>query len=140
MVRWNSCAINWCVRGNLARSLGNENFKIPALFIIIITITITALKNALLIYMLNLHVFWCLDTVLLFSAFESNVCNKLTHVFVWDLLIVRPPVISLIHFHTNLRSGVSHRGGSCVSGRLHSDASSNIQKKVHHKVTDNYNL
>ena len=35
-------------------------------------------------------------------------------------------------------SGVSHSDGSCVLGRIHSDVSSNIPKKVYHIVTDNF--
>ena len=34
--------------------------------------------------------------------------------------------------------GVSHSDGSCVLGRIHSDVSSNIPKKVYHIVTDNF--
>ena len=39
--------------------------------------------------------------------------------------------------HT-ISSGVSHSDGSCVLGRIHSDVSSNIPKKVYHIVTDNF--
>ena len=39
--------------------------------------------------------------------------------------------------HSN-SSGVSHSDGSCVLGRIHSDVSSNISKKVYHIVTDNF--
>ena len=35
-------------------------------------------------------------------------------------------------------SGVSHSDGSCVLGRIHSDISSKIPKKVYHIVTDNF--
>ena len=35
-------------------------------------------------------------------------------------------------------SGVSHSDGSCVLGRIHSDVSSNIPKKVYHIVTANF--
>ena len=35
-------------------------------------------------------------------------------------------------------SGVSHSDGSCVLGRIHSDVSSNIPKKVYHIVTDKF--
>ena len=35
-------------------------------------------------------------------------------------------------------SGVSHSDGSCVLGRIHSDVSSNIPKKVYHILTDNF--
>ena len=35
-------------------------------------------------------------------------------------------------------SDVSHSDGSCVLGRIHSDVSSNIPKKVYHIVTDNF--
>ena len=35
-------------------------------------------------------------------------------------------------------SGVSHSDGSCVLGRIHSDVSSNIPKKMYHIVTDNF--
>ena len=35
-------------------------------------------------------------------------------------------------------SGVSHSDGSCVLGRIHSDVSSNIPKKVYRIVTDNF--
>ena len=38
----------------------------------------------------------------------------------------------------NISSGVSHSDGSCVLGRIHSDVSSNIPKKVYHIVTDNF--
>ena len=38
----------------------------------------------------------------------------------------------------NNSSGVSHSDGSCVLGRIHSDVSSNIPKKVYHIVTDNF--
>ena len=38
----------------------------------------------------------------------------------------------------NKSSGVSHSDGSCVLGRIHSDVSSNIPKKVYHIVTDNF--
>ena len=41
-------------------------------------------------------------------------------------------------FLKNISSGVSHSDGSCVSGRIHSDVSSNIPKKVYHIVTDNF--
>ena len=52
-------------------------------------------------------------------------------------------------FHTNMilrtflttvinSSGVSHSDGSCVLGRIHSDVSSNIPKKVYHIVTNNF--
>ena len=37
-----------------------------------------------------------------------------------------------------ISSGVSHSDGSCVLGRIHSDVSSNIPKKVYHIVTDNF--
>ena len=37
-----------------------------------------------------------------------------------------------------ITSGVSHSDGSCVLGRIHSDVSSNIPKKVYHIVTDNF--
>ena len=37
-----------------------------------------------------------------------------------------------------ISSGVSHSDGSCVLGRIHSDISSNIPKKVYHIVTDNF--
>ena len=37
-----------------------------------------------------------------------------------------------------ISSGVSHSDGSCVLGRVHSDVSSNIPKKVYHIVTDNF--
>ena len=40
-------------------------------------------------------------------------------------------------WHTN-PSGVSHSDGSCVLGRIHSDVSSNIPKKVYYIVTDNF--
>ena len=39
---------------------------------------------------------------------------------------------------TNKSSGVSHSDGSCVLGRIHSDVSSIIPKKVYHIVTDNF--
>ena len=39
---------------------------------------------------------------------------------------------------TFISSGVSHSDGSCVLGRIHSDVSSNIPKKVYHIVTDNF--
>ena len=38
----------------------------------------------------------------------------------------------------NISSGVSNSDGSCVLGRIHSDVSSNIPKKVYHIVTDNF--
>ena len=38
----------------------------------------------------------------------------------------------------NKSSGVSHSDGSCVLGRIHSDVSSKIPKKVYHIVTDNF--
>ena len=41
----------------------------------------------------------------------------------------------LIHQNS---SGVSHSDGSCVLGRIYSDVSSNISKKVYHTVTDNF--
>ena len=44
---------------------------------------------------------------------------------------------SLLYYGTN-SSGVSHSDGSCVLGRIHSDVSSNIPKKVYHLVTDNF--
>ena len=37
-----------------------------------------------------------------------------------------------------ISSGVSHNEGSCVLGRIHSDVSSNIPKKVYHIATDNF--
>ena len=40
-------------------------------------------------------------------------------------------------FHCS-SSGVSHSNGSYVSGRIHSDVSSNIPKEVYHIVTDNF--
>ena len=40
-------------------------------------------------------------------------------------------------FYSN-SSGVSHSDGSCVLGRIHSDVSSNIPKKLYHIVTDNF--
>ena len=44
-----------------------------------------------------------------------------------------------LHSHTFIiSSGVSHSDGSCVLGRIHSDVSSNIPKKVYHIVTDNF--
>ena len=43
----------------------------------------------------------------------------------------------LVKFEQN-SSGVSHSDGSCVLGRIHSDVSSNIPKKVYHIVTDNF--
>ena len=53
---------------------------------------------------------------------------------------------SLTHFHSKnvyfyihcSSSGVSHSDGSCVLGRIHSDVSSKIPKKVYHIVTDNF--
>ena len=41
-------------------------------------------------------------------------------------------------FLLQISSGVSHSDGSCVLGRIHSDVSSNIPKKVYHIVTDNF--
>ena len=41
-------------------------------------------------------------------------------------------------FFPFISSGVSHSDGSCVLGRIHSDVSSNIPKKVYHIVTDNF--
>ena len=41
----------------------------------------------------------------------------------------------LCHYNS---SGVSHSDGSSVLGRIHSDVSSNIPKKVYHIVTDNF--
>ena len=41
-------------------------------------------------------------------------------------------------FEMHISSGVSHSDGSCVLGRIHSDVSSNIPKKVYHIVTDNF--
>ena len=38
----------------------------------------------------------------------------------------------------SISSGVSHSDGSCILGRIHSDVSSNIPKKVYHIVTDNF--
>ena len=38
----------------------------------------------------------------------------------------------------SISSGLSHSNGSCVLGRIHSDVSSNIPKKVYHIVTDNF--
>ena len=38
----------------------------------------------------------------------------------------------------SISSGVSHSEGSCVLGRIHSDVSSNLPKKVYHIVTDNF--
>ena len=35
-------------------------------------------------------------------------------------------------------SGASHSDGKSISGRIHSDVSSNIPKKVYHLVTDNF--
>ena len=46
-----------------------------------------------------------------------------------------PNTHHLMHFKS---SGVSHSDGSCVLGRIHSDVSSNIPKKVYHIVTDNF--
>ena len=43
-----------------------------------------------------------------------------------------------IQFKFNNSSGVSHSDGSCVLGRIHSDVSSNIPRKVYHIVTDNF--
>ena len=37
-----------------------------------------------------------------------------------------------------ISSGVSHSDGSCVLGRIHSDVSLNIPKKVYHIVMDNF--
>ena len=37
-----------------------------------------------------------------------------------------------------ISSSVSHSDGSCVLGRIHSDVSLNIPKKVYHIVTDNF--
>ena len=42
------------------------------------------------------------------------------------------------YYTWNISSGVSHSDGSCVLGRIHSDVSSNIPKKVYHIVTDNF--
>ena len=41
-------------------------------------------------------------------------------------------------YSKHISSGVSHSDGSCVLGRIHSDVSSNIPKKVYHIVTDNF--
>ena len=46
-------------------------------------------------------------------------------------------IIHDIYSYT-VSSGVSHSDGSCVLARIHSDVSSNIPKKVHHIVTDNF--
>ena len=51
-----------------------------------------------------------------------------------NLVIIRP--ISCGVGQNSL--GVSHSDGSCVLGRIHSDVSSNIPKKVYHIVTDNF--
>ena len=47
------------------------------------------------------------------------------------------PILICMFFTFN-SSGVSHSDGSCVLGRIHSDVSSNIPKKVYHIVTDNF--
>ena len=49
-------------------------------------------------------------------------------------------ILCLLNVKTSadISSGVSHSDGSCVLGRIHSDVSSNIPKKVYHIVTDNF--
>ena len=49
------------------------------------------------------------------------------------MFVQSPPALYL-----SISSGVSHSDGSCVLGRIHSDVSSNIPKKVYHIVTDNF--
>ena len=59
----------------------------------------------------------------MFSYFEPNLMRK----FLWESVFFKS-------------SGVSHTSsdGSFVLGRIHSDVSSNIPKKVYHIVTDNF--
>ena len=42
------------------------------------------------------------------------------------------------YFINHYKNTYSHSDGSCVFGRIHSDVSSNIPKKVYHIVTDNF--
>ena len=53
-----------------------------------------------------------------------------------NCIICFGPVINDLWLNNS--SGVSHSDGSCVLGRIHSDVSSNIPKKVYHIVTDNF--
>ena len=49
--------------------------------------------------------------------------------------------ITMVYFLAGtyyISSGVSHSDGSCVLGRIHSEVSSNIPKKVYHIVTHNF--
>ena len=63
----------------------------------------------------------------------TNVCLKVTnHVISYHIISYH-----IITYHI-ISSGVSHSDGSCVLGRIHSDVSSNIPKKVYHIVTDNF--
>ena len=70
------------------------------------------------------------------SATSSSCTAVILVIFALDryIAIKKPP-----HgMKLMITSGVSHSDGSCVLGRIHSDVSSNIPKKVYHIVTDNF--
>ena len=52
--------------------------------------------------------------------------------------VTNDPCTGFCQSGSHISSGVSHSDGSCVLGRIHSDVSSNIPKKVYHIVTDNF--
>ena len=63
--------------------------------------------------------------------------NQTSHFQVAKCLVLG--TVSILRLHTmKISSGVSHSDGSCILGRVHSDVSSNIPKKVYHIVTDNF--
>ena len=65
------------------------------------------------------------------------MCFKL---HLWDIVQfnIMSSLAFCFYFYLFISSGVSHSDGSCVLGRIHSDVSSNIPKKVYHIVTDNF--
>ena len=75
--------------------------------------------------------------------FRTRCCTKMHHVLWLCAASLRSLFKTkwLIKFGWGWRyisSGVSHSDGSCVLGRIHSDVSSYIPKKVYHIVMDNF--
>ena len=104
-----------CMRALLVNGSGQCNVTRRRVFILFNSVIY-------LTYSFKIWFFVCLFVVVV--CFLLFVFISLAHIF---SLTVNARIV-----------GVSHSDGSCVLGRIQSDVSSNIPKKVYHIVTDNF--